>query len=125
MSPLVIDWGKSETGPQRRRTAAGRLLHCCCICGRLDTWGLGWSCFCSERELDDEMPIPKFCSEGCREKGGPDAVYVTAAMKQAAKAAEWRAPTIRYREATDAEKYADARAQQRQALPSTEGLTEE
>jgi hypothetical protein len=104
----VIDSEKSEKGPQRRKTADGRLMHCCCICGKLAPWGEGWSTFCSELELDNSTPIPKFCSEACRQKGGKDAQSVTLDMKKRAKDAEWREPRLAYREATQHEKYAQA-----------------
>jgi hypothetical protein len=116
MTMLVVDWDRSEHCPQRRKANNGRLLHCCCICGRLDTWGDTWSCFCSEKELDDEAPIPKFCSRKCQKLGGPDASNVTTEMKREAKDAEWREPHIAYREATDREKY--HKAASRQAIRS-------
>lgn len=108
----VIDRKKSECGPQRRRNAYRRLLHCCCICGKLDTWDRVWTTYCSEKDIDDEVPIPKFCSSPCREKGGKNASNVTQAMKQTAKDAEWRAPEIAYREQTQQEKYMSAAAEQ-------------
>lgn len=101
----VVDWDKSEHGPQRKRTVGKRLLHCCCICGALETWGAGWSTYCSEKDIDDSEPIPKFCSTVCRDKGGPRARNVTQAMKQTAKDAEWREPELAYRDATSREKY--------------------
>jgi hypothetical protein len=55
--------------------------------------------------MDDRAAIPKFCSEECRAKGGPRARNVTAEMKEQARDAEFRPPTIAYREATDVEKY--------------------
>lgn len=109
----IADSERSERGQQRRKDAGGRLLHCCCICGRLAAWGDGWSCYCSERDLDDEVAIPKFCSEACRQRGGTDAALVTEEMKRAAKAAEWREPKLAYREATAAEKYSAAVMRQR------------
>ena len=109
----VRDYERSEVGEQRRRTASGRLLHCCCICQRLDVWSGGWSTFCSIKDLDDGAPIPKFCSEKCRAKGGPEAQDVTLEMRTIAAAAEWRPPTIAYREATEAEKYRAASTAQR------------
>lgn len=109
----VVDWEKSEHGPQRRKTASGRLLHCCCICGKLDVWGGGWSSYYSERDIDDEIAIPKFCSPSCRDKGGPWARNVTQAMKEAAKNSEWRKPELAYREATSREKYQHAVDQQK------------
>jgi len=108
-----VDWDKSERGPQRRKTASGRLLHCCCICESLAPWGDSWSTYCSVKELDDGAPIPKFCSAACRRKGGRNAENVTDAMKAKAKEAEWREPTVVYREATDREKYWDAARAQR------------
>jgi len=110
---LVVDSERSEISQQRRRNAAGRTLHCCCICGKLDTWGDGWSTYCSYRDMDDATPIPKFCSEGCRYKGGPAADAVTDEMKRRANDAEWRDPNIVYRPQTDREKYFDAAHAQR------------
>lgn len=109
----VVDDVASEHGPQRRKTSGGRLLHCCCICGVVALWTDGWSTYCSMREIEDEVPIPKFCSEPCRQRGGIAAREVTAEMKQRAKDAEWRAPTVKYREATGKEKYRDAMHHQR------------
>jgi hypothetical protein len=82
-------WGHARHGGQRRRTCGGRLLHRCCICGQLDVWGENWSAYYSIKELDDGVPIPKFCSHECRQAGGPAARNVTEKMKQMAKNAEW------------------------------------
>ena len=109
---LVVDWDKSERGPQRRLQGS-RLVHCCCVCGKCETWNSSWSTYCSEREIDDSVPIPKFCSEPCRSNGGSAAKNVTQEMKQRAKDAEWREPETKYREATSHEKYdAAVRSQQ-------------
>lgn len=105
---LVPDLERSEPGPQRLKADNGRLLHCCCICGELSTWGACWSSYCSIKEQDDGSPIPKFCSETCRRQGGPIAENVTDEMKRRAKDAEWREPKTAYREATDKEKYTHA-----------------
>jgi hypothetical protein len=110
---LVVDSERSERGQQRRRAGDGRILHACCICGKLDVWNDGWSTYCSWKEIDDEVPIPKFCSDKCREAGGSAARNVTAEMKRMAKDAEWREPTPVYREQTQREKYADAADLQR------------
>jgi hypothetical protein len=112
----VVDWDRSERGPQRRKTTSGRLLHCCCICGALETWNPHrWSTYCSLKELDDGIPIAKFCSQTCRAKGGHNAESVTDAMKMKAREAEWREPALAYREQTSTEKYWDAAmAQKRQ-----------
>lgn len=40
MGEQVVDTANSETDPQRRKASNGRLLHCCCICGKLDLCGL-------------------------------------------------------------------------------------
>lgn len=118
---MVIDYAASEIGQHRRKTDTGRLLHCCCICGTVDVWDDGkWSTFCSAKELDDESPIPKFCSDACRARGGVKACNVTARMKEAAKEAEWRDPILVYRKATDAENYRDAVANQRTTSKLTE-----
>jgi hypothetical protein len=109
----VVDWKNSEHGPQRRRDAGGRLLHCCCICGRLAPWGDGWSYYGSYKDLEDGTPVPKFCSEVCKAKGGPDAAHVTAEMKETARASEWREPTLQYCTATEAERYNSALQRQR------------
>lgn len=126
----VVDYERSEHGPQRRKTAGRfpRLLHCCCICGKVEPWGSGWTTFCSIRELDDEVPIPKFCSTKCRNKGGVDAQNVTSEMKKKAKDAEWRDPKIIYREASEKEKYAEASYRQqslRAGIPTNPHPTEE
>jgi hypothetical protein len=113
MAVLTVDWDKSERGPQRRRAQDGRLLHCCCVCGRLDLWGSGWSMYCSEKEIDDGKPIPKFCSEACRAQGGARAERITEEMKRGGREAEWREPDLVYRTMTDQEKYLDAAAKQR------------
>jgi len=63
--------------------------------------------------MDDGAAIPKFCSEECRAKGGPMARSVTKEMKDLARDAEFRPPTIAYREATDVEKYRAAQSEQR------------
>lgn len=109
----VVDHERSEVSPQRRRTNDGRLLHCCCICGHLNVWSSGWSTYCSERQIDEGDLIPKFCSDNCRVAGGVAARKVTREMMRRARDAEWREPNIVYREATDSEKYADARERQR------------
>ena len=110
---LVVDWEKSERDPQRRKTASGRLLHCCCICGALEPWGDTWSTYCSFKDMDDGASIPKFCSNNCRQQAGAAARNVTAEMKERARASELREPKIVYREQTAAEKYADARSEQK------------
>ena len=102
---LVVDEKASEHARQRRRANDGRLLHCCCVCGALAKWEETWSTYCSMKELDDNAAIPKFCSEKCREVGGARAVNITVEMKQRAWDAEWREPEIKYRSATDREKY--------------------
>lgn len=105
---IVVDSERSEHGIQRRKDNYGRLLHCCCICGLLEPWNGKWRAFYSIKELDDEVPIPKFCSEECQSRGGPEARNVTDEMKRKAKEAEWREPDLVYREQTEREKYADA-----------------
>jgi hypothetical protein len=116
----VYDDKLSEHGPQRRKEGA-RLLHCCCICNSVAVWGATWSVYCSEKDLDDGAPVPKFCSERCREIGGPKASNVTEEMKRAAKAAEWREPIAAFRDATDREKFRHAVDQQRHRRPLTPG----
>lgn len=113
----VTDYERSEVGEQRRRGASGRLLHCCCICQRLDVWSDGWSAFYSVKELDDSTPIPKFCSEECRTKGGPKAQNVTVEMKAKAASAEWRPPSMVSRAATEIERYRSAVEGQRKRPP--------
>jgi hypothetical protein len=105
---MVIDYDKSEKGPQRRKTATGRLLHCCCICGKLDVWGGSWSTYCSESDIDDGVAIPKFCSAACKSQGGPHAANVTEAVKETSREAEKRSPETAYREQTPQEKYRSA-----------------
>lgn len=109
---MVLDLEKSEKGPQRKKSATGRLLHCCCICGAISIWGATWSTYCSMKELDEETPISKFCSEPCQKQGGKEAKNVTDEMRRKAKDAEWRDPEPAYREATAAEKYNAAVAAQ-------------
>lgn len=112
---MVIDYEASEKGQQRRKSEAGRLLHCCCICGALDVWTDGkWTTYCSVKDMDDGAPIPKFCSDNCRKQGGARASNVTEAMKEAARDAQWRAPKIVYRKATSIENYRSALDAQRQ-----------
>ena len=112
------DLNKSEIGLQRRKDSGGRLLHCCCICGVLDTWGPDWSYYGSYAELENGEAVAKFCSPICCAAGGEDAASVTPEMKAAAKNKEWREPTIVYREATDREKFRAAfRAQRSRSLP--------
>lgn len=101
---LVVDTEKSERGPQRRKSA-GRLLHCCCVCGKLDVWQRGWSCFCSVRGIDDGDLFPKFCSAKCQNAGGDNATGVTPEMLLKAKQGEIREPEVAYRPATENEKY--------------------
>jgi len=102
---LVPDRKNSEVGRQRRKTASGRLLHCCCICGTLDTWKSTWEYYGSYKDEEDGVALPKFCSKACRNTGGPDASLVTTEMKETARNAEWREPDTTYREATDKEKF--------------------
>ena len=111
---MVPDLENNEIGQQRRKDSRGRLLHCCCICGKLETWGPTWTTYCKV-EFDEGKPIPKFCSSSCKKTGGPRASLVTETMKRIAKDAEWRDPITVYREATDKEKYADAARRQRVA----------
>lgn len=120
---LVIDHERSEHGPQRRKSGNGRLLHCCCVCGRLDTWGDSWSSSYSYKDLEDSIPIPKFCSATCRDKGGADAQDITDEMKKIAKDAEWREPETAYREATSIEKYRDAAHHQKKKRERSNSFT--
>jgi hypothetical protein len=76
-------------------------------------WGDNWTTYCSEKNIDDSLPIPKFCSRKCRKQGGPAARLITEEMKQRARDAEWREPETAYREATGREKYDAAAYQQR------------
>ena len=100
---LVVDTERSERDPQRRKSTTGRLLHCCCICGKLEPWGSTWSGYYSIKDIDDCVPIPKCCSDPCRDRAGPEARNVTEEMKATARAGEMREPNIVYREATPAE----------------------
>lgn len=113
----VPDWNASERGKQRRKNANGRLLHCCCICGKLEPWNRQWVYYGSIEEEENGVPLPKFCSAACSRLGGEDASAVTMEMRQAARDAEWREPTIVYREATDREKYQIAAQEQRARHP--------
>jgi hypothetical protein len=109
MTIREIDHSKTEVGPQRRKMGS-RLLHCCCICKTVAPWGRDWSTYCSVADMDDGVAIPKFCSRFCAEKGGPKAQNVTAEMREAARAMEWREPKIVYRERemTEREKWQEA-----------------
>lgn len=113
---LVVDYKNSEVGEQRRRDRHGRLLHSCCICGKLDRWGKSWSFYGSLKDEDDCVALPKFCSKACQSKGGARAELVTDDMKKRARDAEWRGPKLAYREATQAERY--RMAVERQRLPT-------
>src|SRR5689334_16853117 len=73
----VVDYENSERGPQRRKDAHGRLLHCCCICGACEIWSATWSYYGSVKQLDDGEVLPKFCSNKCRAAGGTAAANVT------------------------------------------------
>lgn len=112
---LVRDWDKSERGPQRRKTSAGRLLHCCCICLNCEPWSASWSYYASMKEEDDGVPLPKFCSDACKAKAGPQCSNITEGMKAAARALEWRDPEPAYRNATEREKYNYAAREQQSA----------
>jgi hypothetical protein len=109
----VVDYDKSERGRQRRKADDGRLLHCCCICLKVAVWGPFWSWYGSIKEAEDGITTAKFCSAECAAKAGPRSCNVTAEMKRAARDAEWRPPTVVWREATDREKYREAMARQR------------
>jgi hypothetical protein len=100
----VIDQDRSERGPQRRQEG-NRLLHCCCICGKVAVWDSNWCMYGSEKDLDDGIAVAKFCSKRCKIAAGPNGRNVLPEMKRTAKSAEWRAPEIVYREATAREKY--------------------
>src|SRR5262249_22402485 len=113
----TVDLEKSEKGQQRRKHADGRLLHCCCICGKLQPWDNNWSTYCSEKEIDDGTAIPKFCSVECRNAGGENASKVTNEMKHKARDSEWREPILIWREMTDKEKYAEAKRRQQEYRP--------
>lgn len=114
---LVVDFEKSERGRQRRKAGA-RLLHCCCVCGELGIWASQWSTYCSEKEIDDCAPIPKFCSLKCAKMAGIKAENVTEEMKLKAKDSEYREPHIVYRQATSNEKYRAAVDQQVLSRPT-------
>lgn len=110
----VVDWDRSERGPQRRRSEeTGKLLHCCCICGNVGVWNLNWNYYGSIKELDDGDPVAKFCNDLCQRQAGKNCENVSLEMKAAAHAKEMREPELVYREATDREKYNAARNQQR------------
>lgn len=40
--------------------------HICSICDKYGVWGPEWLWFGSIKELDDDAPIIKICSESCR-----------------------------------------------------------
>lgn len=114
----VIDTERSEREPQRKKSATGRLLHCCCICGKLDVWGDSWSAYYSYKDLDDGKTLPKFCSDKCKSSAGPRAENVTDEMLKKVRAQEFREPQLVWREQTETEKYRDA--VQRQRITSRE-----
>lgn len=101
----VLDTEHSERGEQRRKDNAGRLIHCCCICGLDAIWSGSWSYYGSLKQLDDGEVLPKFCSDACRFMGGKNACKVTDDMKALARAKEWREPKQVYRPANEAEKF--------------------
>lgn len=73
----------------RRRTIPGHFpwrLHCCCVCGQLASWTGKWEWFGSYQELDDSVPVQKFCSEKCKKHQKA----VTVEMCEEAFAAEYQ-----------------------------------
>jgi hypothetical protein len=113
----VIDIDRSEHGPQRRKDARGRHLHSCCVCGHLSHWTESWSWYGSFKDLVDSEALAKFCSPSCADTAGADCDLITNEMRERARNAEWREPKLAYREATDREKYRNAKAdQKRRAL---------
>ena len=109
---LRVDSARSEKGEQRRVSKSGRLLHCCCVCGVLNTWRDGWSAFCSMKQIDDGEAYAKFCSLACRQRGGKDAANVTSEMIKQAWSKQWRDARLLYREDTQLEKFTDAAKRQ-------------
>lgn len=110
---LAVDTARSEVGKQRRTDRDGRALHCCCVCGKLETWTGDWSWYGSYRDVDDGKPLAKFCSASCKAKGGPVASLVTEEMMAYARQKEFREPETVYRPMTDSEQYGEALAKQR------------
>lgn len=41
-------------------------IHICTVCGKTGKWGMDWSWFGSERDVDDGSQIVKACSERCK-----------------------------------------------------------
>ncbi len=81
----------------RRRTKSGHLLHCCCICSTLEPWGSDWFWYGSYKEEEDGVSIPKFCSQVCKMKGGPNAKNVIRAQRMHAQQMEMVEPMPVYR----------------------------
>ena len=49
----------------RKRAHTGAVLHCCVVCGALEPWSDDWSWYGSYEEMDDGVPLQKFCSQKC------------------------------------------------------------
>lgn len=60
---------KMRALPGRVLTAALARLHTCCICGRASPWSDEWSWFGRWQDIDDDLPVKKFCSAPCRAAG--------------------------------------------------------
>ena len=108
----IMDLAASEFGDQRRKQG-NKLLHSCCICGKLDVWGKTWEAYYSIKDMDDCAAIPKFCSVACSMQSGPECRDVTQKMIDDAYAREFRPPNIVYRDMTEKEKYQAALQKQK------------
>lgn len=40
--------------------------HKCSNCNKVEEWGEGWSWYGSYRDIDDNVPVIKTCSEECK-----------------------------------------------------------
>jgi endogenous inhibitor of DNA gyrase (YacG/DUF329 family) len=56
---------KDRRGKVKRRDLVA--LHKCTTCGGESPWGPSWKWFGSYRDLDNDEPIMKFCSDSCAE----------------------------------------------------------
>ena len=54
----------------QRRDTKGRPLHRCCMCPSFGPWGDTWEWFGSFRDVEDGVPVAKFCAPDCRLRFG-------------------------------------------------------
>lgn len=101
----------------RRRALDGRMLHACCVCRVVAPWSEGWSSFCSMREIDEGLPIAKFCSEACAESAGPKCERITEKMKEEARDLEYISAVPLSTDRPPTRTYDDAVREQREDRP--------